>query len=134
MPNMLAVPFGRGPVLNSDYPDDVWQYLNRVSPGFPAPARTRLQQLMQEWVEVGRIDPPGSPKRQKEVDQLTASFNSKQKLSIDTLATRSAMLGDVAGTVSLMKRDLGELMRVALYIRQVNQHEVTRSFNLSVWV
>jgi hypothetical protein len=111
VPNMLAVPFGRSPVLNSDYPDDVRQYLSRVPAGFPAPLRTRLQQLMQEWVDVGRIDPPNSPKRQKEVDQLTASLNSKQKLSIDALINRSAMLGDVAGTVSLMKRDLGELMR-----------------------
>jgi hypothetical protein len=110
-PNMLAIPFGRKPVLSSDYPEDVLAYLNSVPPGEAADQGTRLQQLMREWVTLGRMDPPESPKRQKEVDLMTASLDPKQKLRIDDLTNRAMMLADVAARVSLMKRDLAELMR-----------------------
>lgn len=110
-PNMLAVPFGRQPVLYSDYPQDVLAYLNSVPPGEPPGRGSRIEQLMREWVSLGRIDGPASPNRQKEIDLMTSSRNPKQKLRIDDLSTRHIMLADVAGLVSLMKRDLAELMR-----------------------
>lgn len=110
-PNMLAVLFGRKPVLSSDYPDDVLAYLNSVPPGEAPDRGTRLQQLMREWVALGRLDPPDTPKGQKEIDLMTASLDPKQKLRIDDLTNRAMMLADVAGRVSLMKRDLAELMR-----------------------
>lgn len=110
-PNMLAVPLGRKPVLYSDYPEPVLAYLNSVPPGETIDRGTRLQQLMLEWARLGRLDPPDTPKRQKEVDLMAASGDKKQKLRIDDLANRAIMLADVAGRVALMKRDLAELMR-----------------------
>jgi hypothetical protein len=110
-PNMLAVPFGRKPVLSSDYPEDVLAYLNSVPPGEAPDRGTRLQQLMREWVAFGRLDPPDTPKGQKEIELMTASLDPKQKLRIDDLTNRAMMLADVAGRVSLMKRDLAELLR-----------------------
>jgi hypothetical protein len=110
-PNMLAVPFGRKPVLYSDYPEDVLAYLNSIPPGETADQGTRLQQLMKEWASRGRLDPPGSPKRGKEIDLMTASLDPKQKVRIDDLTNRTMMLADVAGVLGLMKRDLAELMR-----------------------
>ena len=111
-PNMLAVPLGRPPVLSSNYPQDVLTYLNSVPPGEGPERRTRLQQLLHEWLALGRLDPLDTPKGQKEVDLMTSSLNPKQKLRIDNLTNRAMMLADVAGRVSLMKRDLAELMRV----------------------
>jgi len=110
-PNMLAVPFGRHPVLYSDYPDDVLAYLNSLPPGETPDRGTRLEQLIKEWTTLGRLDPPSSPKRQKEVDLMTSSLDPRQKLRIDDLGNRMIMLADVAGRVSLMKRDLADLMR-----------------------
>lgn len=110
-PNMLAVLFGRKPVLSSDYPEDVLAYLNSVPPGEAAERGTRLQQLVHEWVALGRLDPPDTPKGQKEIDLMTSSLDPRQKLRIDDLTNRAMMLADVAGRVSLMKRDLAELMR-----------------------
>jgi hypothetical protein len=110
-PNMLAVPFGRKPVLSSDYPQDVLAYLNSVPPGEALDRGSRLQQLMREWVALGRLDQPGTPKGQKEIDLMTASLDPKQKLHIDDLTNRALMLADVAGRVALMKRDLAELLR-----------------------
>lgn len=110
-PNMLAVVFGRQPVLSSDYPEDVLAYLNSVPPGEAPERGTRLEQLQREWVGLGRLDPLNTPKGRKEVDLMTSSLNPKQKLRIDDLNNRAMMLADVAGRVSLMKRDLAELMR-----------------------
>ena len=110
-PNMLAVPLGRNPVLYSDYPDHVLAYLNRVPPGENQERGTRLEQLMHEWTMLGRLDPPTTPKGKKEVDLMTSSQNARLKLRIDDLGNRAIMLADVAGRVSLMKRDLAELMR-----------------------
>jgi hypothetical protein len=110
-PNMLAVPFDRTPVLSSNYPEDVLAYLNSVPPGEPAERGTRIEQLKHEWVALGRLDPLDTPKAQKEIDLMTSSFDPKQKLRIDDLTNRAMMLADVAGRVSLMKRDLAELMR-----------------------
>jgi hypothetical protein len=110
-PNMLAIPFGRKPVLFSDYPEDVLAYLNSVPPGESPDRGTRLEQLIHEWIALGRLDPVNTPKGQKEVDLMTSSLSPKQKLRIDDLTNRAMMLADLAGRVSLMKRDLAELMR-----------------------
>jgi len=110
-PNMLAVVFDRQPVLSSAYPEDVLAYLNSVPPGEAPDRGTRLQQLIQEWIALGRLDPLDTPKGKREVDLMTSALAPKQKLRIDDLTNRAIMLADVAGRVSLMKRDLAELMR-----------------------
>jgi len=114
-PNMLAIPFGRKPVLSSDYPEDVLAYLNSVAPGAPPDRGTRMQALIREWVELGRLDPVETPKGQKKIDLVTASLDPRKKLRIDDLTDRGMMLADVEGNVQLMKRDLAELMRAFRY-------------------
>jgi hypothetical protein len=110
-PNMLAVPLARNPVLYSNYPDPVLAYLNSVPPGETPDRGTRLQQLLQDWKKLGRLDSPDTPTGKKQVDLMTSSQNPKLKLRIDDLGNRALMLADVAGRVSLMKRDLAELLR-----------------------
>ncbi len=109
VPNMLARLFGRPPALQSTYPDDVWKYLN--SAPVTNAQETRMQTLVAEWIQAGRIGPPGSPDSQTKINQLTSSMGNYAKLSIDTLTDRSAMLADVRGRVLLMKRDLADLLR-----------------------
>lgn len=109
IPNMLAPLFGRQAALNSYYPQAVLDYL-RSAPIGESPAKgSRLDQLMAEWRQAGRLGPPGSATDQQ-ITRLTSSLEQKTKLSIDDLSDRMAMLGDVTGRVALMKRDLADLM------------------------
>jgi hypothetical protein len=110
IPNMLAPLFARPAELNSDYPETVLAYLRSVPPGEPADAGSRLDQLMAEWKEAGRVGPSGNAKNDQKIARLTSSLHEKTRLSIDDLSDRMAMLGDVTGRVGLMKRDLAELM------------------------
>ena len=112
-PNMLA-PLLKGtspPVLNTYYPPAVLQFLQNVPAMSDSKRGTRLEQLMEEWVRVGRLDGSDTDKRKQKITVLSTSMNPKVKLSIDDLTDRIAMLTDVRGRVSLMKRDLAVLMR-----------------------
>jgi hypothetical protein len=109
VPNMLAPLFGRAPKLNSYYPQPVIAYLH-AAPVADASSGSRLDQLMAEWKQAGRVGEPTSPKTEKKITALTASSEDKAKLSIDDLSDRIAMLEDVSGRVGLMKRDLADLM------------------------
>ena len=111
VPNMLAPLFNRPPVLNTSYPPIVLQYLGSAPPGKAAERGTRLEQLKAEWGASGRLDSSGTEKEQKKITVLTASAEKDVKISIDDLTDRIAMLGDVSGRISLMKRDLALLMR-----------------------
>jgi hypothetical protein len=111
IPNMLAPLFGKEAALNSYYPPLVWAYLRSVPPGEGLPSESRLDQLMAEWRQVGRLGPPGTPKTDQKVLLLTSSMDHKAKLSIGDMSDRVAMLADVSGKVSLLKRDLADLMR-----------------------
>jgi len=110
-PNMLAALFGREPVLHSQYPETVLGYLNSTPQAQPSSQGTRLEQLRQEWQRAGRLGLAGSARAQKKIDLLTSGLDAKRKLSISDLTDRAYMLEDVAGRVSLMKRDLADLMR-----------------------
>ena len=59
----------------------------------------------------GRIGPAESTKTNQQIRRLTASLDTKTKLSLDDILNQIAMLLDVTGRVGLMKRDLGELMK-----------------------
>lgn len=111
VPNMLAPLFGRQPQLNSYYPPPVLEYLNSMPASEGVVSGSRLDQLMMEWKQSGRIGPTGSARTDQKVGRLTSSLDSKTKLSIDDISDRIAMLGDLSGRVALMKRDLGGLMR-----------------------
>jgi hypothetical protein len=108
-PNMLAKIFDRQAEFHSEYPDDVWTYLNAVRPT-ESDKGTRRARLIDEWQQTGRIDKPDTPKGQKKIDVLTSSISQQRALTLDQIADREAMLGDVRAEVSLMKRDLSKLM------------------------
>ncbi len=112
IPNMLAPLFARQPALNSYYPQEILEYLRSVPPGEGIDSGSRLDQLMAEWRQVGRLGPgpPGSAETDQKITRLTSSLDDKTKLSIDDLSDRMAMLADVSGRVALMKRDLAVLM------------------------
>lgn len=114
VPNMLAPLLGGKPVLNTYYPPAVLKYLESMPPGEEAAHGTRLEQLKQSWIKTGRLDPSAAS-----TTAATSSDNPDVKVSIDDLSNRIAMLGDVAGRVSLMKRDLSVLM--SLYTRNQKQ-------------
>jgi hypothetical protein len=111
VPNMLAPLLDGTPVLNTYYPPAVLEYLQTVPVDPNASPGTRLDQLKAEWLQSGRLDPSGSGKRQQKITALTSSSNPDVKVSIGDLSDRIAMLRDVSGRVSLMKRDLGTMMR-----------------------
>jgi len=110
IPNMLAPLFRRPAALNAYYPPEIMEYLKSVPPGQSESSGTRLDQLMSEWQQAGRIGNQGQPKTEKKIAMLTSSLDKKTKLSIDDINDRIAMLADVTGRVGLMKRDLAELM------------------------
>lgn len=110
VPNMLAPLFARQPILNSYYPETVMAYLHSIPTDANNASPSRLDQLMAEWRDAGRLGPIGSPKTEAKINLLTTSMDKKTKVSIDDLSDRIAMLDDVRGRVALMKRDLAQLM------------------------
>jgi hypothetical protein len=109
-PNMLAKLFDQKPEFHSDYPDEVWTYLNHARPVEPE-SGSRKSQLIEEWKQGGRIESSDSRKGQAKIAVVTSSVSHQIKLSIDQISDRQAMLADVRAEVSLMKRDLSQLMR-----------------------
>ncbi len=105
VPNMLAPFFDQPSVLQSGYPEDVWKYLNSAPVG--QPQQTRALALMSTWVKDGRISANTSSQA---VRQLTGSM-MQVNVTIDAINSRISMLNDVRGRVSLMKRDLADLLR-----------------------
>ena len=108
VPNMLAPLFDGAPVLNAYYPVDVMRYLEAVPANEDASRGSRLEQLKAEWGRSGRLAGSASA---SQVAALTSSADPKVKVSISDLTNRIGMLVDVAGRVSLMKRDLATMMR-----------------------
>jgi len=113
-PRMLARFFGRQPgaqeSIKSDYPEAVWSYLS-----LPASSQsttvTRKDQLIAKWKTEGRIRQDGSPSGERQIEPMSSNISQMRRLNIDELSDRVAMLLDVRASVSLMKRDLAELMR-----------------------
>src|SRR5262249_36538497 len=98
------------PKLNSYYPGEVLQYLQSPPPAEGVESGSRLDQLMAEWKQAGRIGPAGSPKTDQQVNRLTSSLDTKTKTSIDDISDRMAMALDGTGRVGLMKRGPAQLM------------------------
>ncbi|HEY2469997.1 MAG TPA: hypothetical protein VGI45_19425 [Terracidiphilus sp.] len=109
--NMLAPLLGGARVENTYYPATVLRYLQSSPTGEDPSRGTRLEQLMAEWEKAGRLSATNPAMRSQQIAALTASGDPKVKLTIDQLTDRIAMLGDVRGRVSLMKRDLATIMR-----------------------
>jgi len=112
-PRMLARFFGLEPsaseAIQSAYPEAVWAYLNSVTPSQPTKG-TRKEQLIAKWRSEGRVAQSPS-KNKNNVEALGANISQSRKLSISDLDDRVAMLQDVRARVSLMKRELSEILR-----------------------
>ncbi|MFZ0516127.1 MAG: hypothetical protein WBF45_00285 [Acidobacteriaceae bacterium] len=109
-PNMLAPLLGGTPVLNTYYPPMVLRYLHSVPAGESSSKGTRLDQLRAQWDKTGRLSLIDSTKQKPKIAALAASGDLNTKVSISDLTDRIAMLGDVRGRVSLIKRDLATLV------------------------
>ena len=107
LPNMLA-PFFHQP--HGEFPADTWAYLNSIPAGAASQANRR-DQLLAQWRRAGRIPPLDSPQAAPKIALLTDTDAANKKLNMDLLAERAAMLADVRDEVSVMKRDLGDLLR-----------------------
>src|SRR5215510_5632303 len=108
-PNMLAKLFDRPTEFHSDYPNEVWTYLNAAPPAEPG-AGTRRERLVKQWVDTGRVDTGDTHKAQHKIELLTSGVSDQRPLAIDLLNDRAAMLADVRARVALMKRDLSKLL------------------------
>jgi hypothetical protein len=104
--NMLAEVFNRPTLPTSRYSETIWIFLNEPSINGPQGV-TRKQDLLQSWVQVGRIDSLSSKEK---IDRLTSQPSENLKLTIDDFEDRSAMLQDVRARISYLKRDLGALL------------------------
>ena len=71
-------------------------------------AQTRIKS---EWLEKGHLPPMGDAKYEDHIVRRTTSENRRVKVTIDDLSDRIAMLADVSGRVSLMRRDRALFMR-----------------------
>ncbi len=113
-PRMLARLFGRQPDASeatpSAYPEEVRLYLNSAPPS-QATKGTRREQLIAKWRSEGKLKQDRSLKGGGSVDALSGNISQSRKLSINELDDRVAMLMDVRAQVSLMKRELGEILR-----------------------
>lgn len=110
-PNMLAPIFGRPAELRTVYPEDVWKYLNTAPATDPRVHVPWKNELIDEWVQLGRIGPPSAPESQGKISRLSSRIADHAKLSIGDLTDRRAMLTDLRSRLSLMNRDLRDLMK-----------------------
>jgi hypothetical protein len=67
--------------------------------------------LLAQWLAAGRVPPLDSPQAAPKIALLTDTDATNKKLDMDLPAERAAMLADVRDEVSVMKRDLGDLLR-----------------------
>jgi hypothetical protein len=112
-PNMLAPLLGEVPVLKTSYPPIVLRFLQSVPTGEGQSRESRLEQLMHQWNDTGRLTSTDSGERWRKITVLTATGNSGVRVSIGDLTDRIAMLEDVRGRVSLIKRDLAQIVLLA---------------------
>ena len=110
LPDMLSPFFGVSQEQQGRYPNAIWAYLNSAPPGTPSQA-SRRERILAEWLKAGRFSSLDSPEGKAKIALLTDTNAANKKLSIDLLSERSAMLADVRDEISLMKRDLYNLLR-----------------------
>src|SRR5262249_22759431 len=101
--------FDRPTEFHSDYPAEIWAYLNAAPPTEPGDA-TRRERLIKQWADSGRIETGDTKKAHHKIELLTSGVSEQRPLAIDLLNDRAAMLADVRVRVALMKRDLSKLL------------------------
>jgi len=109
LPSMLSAFVCQPEEQHKHYPDDVWAYLNGVSPE-GASQISRREQLVAGWAAEGRIGVLDSTQSRRKIELLTSPNAADKNLRTEILNERAAMLADVRNRVSLMKRDLRDLI------------------------
>ena len=109
LPSMLAPLLGVSEEQHSDYPNDIWAYLNSASPE-GASQMSRRERMLAGWREASRTGPLDSARAKTRIALLTDTDAAEKKLKLDVLSERGAMLADVRDEVSQMKRDLRDLL------------------------
>lgn len=94
--------------VSSIFPEDVWSYLNSDA---PQKAQTRREELMTKWQKEGKLDKDGLLKSEDKLKAQGRLGQEPPKLNIGELDDVQAMLLDISASVSLMKRDLSEILR-----------------------
>ena len=94
--------------VSSVFPEDVWMYLN-TTPSDQTESR-RLH-LMAKWQREGKLDKDGLLKSEEKLKAGGRLGQQPPKLTISEMDDVQAMLLDVSASVSLMKRDLSEILR-----------------------
>lgn len=97
--------------VSSVFPLTVWTYLNSVPTDKPAGSATRRQQLLTKWQKEGKLDSEGLLKSEEKLKAQGLLGKQPPKLTIGEMDDVQAMLLDISASVSLMKRDLSEILR-----------------------
>jgi hypothetical protein len=112
--NMLARLLGRTPVSGSDYPEEIWGYLDTRLVGERASIRNLL---LEKWEREGRISLSDSADARRKIDLLTKPLTPTDRVKVGLLSDRAGMLADVDARVAAMNVDL------QLLLRQVRLHD-----------
>lgn len=107
--NMLSRLFDLPSDPNDFYPPLIAQFMNAPAPNDPDNL-SRRDRLVLSWEKLGRIPPPGSPKRQEKLARLASVPQQNSSLSIGDLEDRAAMLYDLRARITYEKRDLAILL------------------------
>ena len=97
--------------VSSVFPLYVWTYLNSVPTDKSAGSPTRRQLLMAKWQSEGKLDRDGLLKSELKLKAQGLLGKQPPKLTISEMDDVQAMLLDITASVSLMKRDLSEILR-----------------------
>ena len=97
--------------VSSVFPLYVWTYLNSVPTDKPAGSATRRVLLMAKWQSEGKVDQDGLLKSEQKLKAQGLLGKQPPKLTISEMDDVQAMLLDITASVSLMKRDLSEILR-----------------------
>ena len=94
--------------VSSVFPEDVWAYLSFRSADKPL---TRREELMAKWQKEGKVDQDGLLKSEQKLKAQGRLGLQPPKLTIGEMDDVQAMLLDIAASVSLIKRDLSQILR-----------------------
>lgn len=121
VPSILSHLFQGKKSAEQDYPPAVWAYLSTPLPAAKNDA-CRLDLLVDRWVKLGvcfthrghRVD------TKQRIQNISNETPSNQKITIDVLEDRIAMLNDLRATIVQMDADLLELTQVVHGLRRVS--------------
>ena len=107
--NMLSEIFNRPSGGNDMYPPVVITFMRAIPPD-DKDGLSRQERLIRDWIKVGRISPPDSPRGREKIDHVTSLPSQGIKQSIEDLDDRQAMLYDLRVRFKYIQQDLASLL------------------------